>query len=127
MSKAVARLLGWMLLAALGRHGDAALFGRRAPLGTGQDETQTELSAGIHAKYAYFSFGGPTASRTESVPWGKWTNLVPSFKAGNGIATISIDTDGLRRSARMRPYLGRSNRLVWRPGSIKLQSRSMRL
>jgi beta-glucosidase len=98
-------LSAWVNVAQLGTDGDLALFGSRAPMGADQDNSGTELSAGLHNGKLYMSLHGRQIEGRRDVPVGSWVNVTYTYDADSQQAELYLN--GVPdRPASMAPYTG---------------------
>ncbi len=98
-------LSAWVKIDALGKGGDLALFGGKAPMGADQDTTGTQLHVGIHNKKPFMGFLSRDISGAKEVPLGTWINLSytydPLAEKGSLYLNGSLD-----KSIAQKPYTG---------------------
>lgn len=98
-------LAAWVRIEALGKGGDLALFGGRAPMGADRDNTGTRLQAGLHQGKIYMSFQGREVQGKRDVPVGVWTHLAYTYDASAQRATLYINGVADQSKA-FEPYAG---------------------
>lgn len=98
-------LSAWVKIEQLGSNADLALFGGRAPMGADQDNTGTQLSAGVHLGRLYMDFKGRQIAGRRDVPTGSWINLTYTYDAATKQAAVYLNGE-LDRTATVAPYAG---------------------
>ena len=108
-------LSAWVNIEQLGSNGDMALFGGRAPMGADQDDTGTQLSAGIHGGKLYMGFKGRQIGGGRDVPTGRWVNLTYAYDALAQQGAVYLNGE-LDLAAKLDPYAGPLETIGGAPG-----------
>ena len=98
-------LSAWVDIEQLGSNADLALFGGRAPMGADQENTGTQLSAGVHLGKLYMDFKGRRIAGRRDVPTGSWVNLTYIYDAATQRGAVYLD-GALDRAETLAPYAG---------------------
>jgi hypothetical protein len=98
-------LSAWVKIDQLGKGGDLALFGGKAPMGADQDSTGTQLHVGVHNKKAFMGFMGRDIHGDKDVPVGPWVNLSYTYDPQKLKGSLYID-GRLDKSVDQEPYAG---------------------
>jgi beta-glucosidase len=98
-------LSAWIKIDALGKNDDLGLFGGRAPMGADQDNTGTQLHAGIQNKKLFMGFLSRDISGSKEVPLGTWVNLTYTYDPLEEKGSIYLN-GSLDKSTAQKPYAG---------------------
>jgi len=95
----------WVKVDQLGKGDDLAIFGGKAPMGADQDNTGTQLHAGIHNGFPFMGFLSRDITGAKKVPLGTWTNLTYTYDPQILKGTLYID-GAMDKSLAQKPYTG---------------------
>ncbi|HEX4084477.1 MAG TPA: glycoside hydrolase family 3 N-terminal domain-containing protein [Chthoniobacteraceae bacterium] len=98
-------LSAWVKIDALGNDGDLALFGGKAPMGADQDNTGTQLHAGLQHGKPYLGFMGRDIGGGSAVPLGQWANVAFTYDPVALKGSLYVDGK-LVKTAAQKPYTG---------------------
>ncbi|RYX82013.1 hypothetical protein EON83_21545 [bacterium] len=97
-------LATWLKINQL-NNGQIGIFGGRAPMGAGQNESGSTLHAGIRDGKLQFGFFGRDVAGQAAVPTGRWVHLAYSYDSTINQGTLYIDGKQDTQKDQL-PYMG---------------------
>ncbi|HEX4084908.1 MAG TPA: glycoside hydrolase family 3 C-terminal domain-containing protein [Chthoniobacteraceae bacterium] len=98
-------LSAWVKINAFGKGGNVALFGGKAPMGADQDNTGTELHAGVHNGKIFLGFLGRDINGSKTILPGSWINLTYTYDPDALKGSLYIN-GALDKAVDQKPYMG---------------------
>ena len=98
-------LSAWVKIDELGKGGDVSLFGGKAPMGADQDNTGTQLHAGLHGGKMFMDFLGRELKGSKVIPTGTWVNLTYTYDPDALKGSLYLN-GSLDKAGDQKPYTG---------------------
>ena len=84
-------LATWVRVDTFAKNGQVPLFGGVAPMGAGQDEVGTKLSAGLNDKKLYLDFSGSSLAGNTEIAIGQWVHVAFTYDPLSGFGDVYLN------------------------------------